>query len=146
MQRAQTDLPDVNVWLALVDRHHEHHPRARRYRDGESAPRIAFCRVSMLGLLRLGTNPVVTHGEAFTASEAWNAYRAFRMLPEVAFLDEPPQLEAQLAAWSDAEDFPVRAWTDCYLASVALLSSSRLISFDRDFARFDGLEFLRLEP
>lgn len=146
MPSGRIDLLDVDVWLPLAARNHAHHQRARRYWEEESAPRIAFCRITMLGLLRLGTNAKAMDGQPFTPAEAWHAYRSFRLLPEVAFLDEPPYLEAQLAAWSDAADFAVHAWTDCYLASVALLSGCRLVSFDSDFSRFDGLDFVRLEP
>src|SRR5438477_433886 len=120
--RTQTDLPDVNVWLALADKDHPHHSRASRYWGQDSADQIAFCRVSMLGMLRLGTNAKAMRGHAFTPAEAWQVYRAFRSLPEVAFLDEPGPLEAQMAGWSEGGAFPVHAWTDCYLASVAVLS------------------------
>ena len=146
MPSAPIDLPDVNVWLNLADQHHAHHARAQRYWDEEAAPQIAFCRITMLGLLRLGTNPRAMTRQAFTPAEVWHAYRVFRLLPEVTFLDEPPHLEAQMAAWSDAPDFPVHAWTDCYLASIALLGGCRLVSFDRDFRRFTGLYLLLLEP
>jgi len=43
-----TDLPDVNVWLALADENHLHHPRARVYWQRESASSIAFCRATIL--------------------------------------------------------------------------------------------------
>jgi uncharacterized protein len=146
MPSRQTDLLDVSAWLALADKDHAHHARARKYWDEESAPQLAFCRVSMLGLLRLGTNRQVMRGQPFTPAEMWHAYRAFRLLPEVVFLDEPPRLEAQMAAWSEVPDFSPNRWTDCYLASVAVLIDCRLVSFDSDFLRFDGLDFLRLEP
>ena len=99
MLSAQTDLPDVDVWLPLADRHHAH---ARRYWQEEAAARIVFCRITMLGLLRLGTNAHAMRGEPFTPTEVWRAYRAFRSLPEVGYLDEPPDLEAQMSAWSGA--------------------------------------------
>jgi predicted nucleic acid-binding protein len=52
-------LPDVNVWLALADENHLHHPRALSYWHEESVPAMVFCRVTMLGFLRLGTHPKV---------------------------------------------------------------------------------------
>lgn len=52
-----TDLPDVNVWLALVDQRHAHHPRASAYWSHQAAGRIAFCRMTMIAFLRLCTNP-----------------------------------------------------------------------------------------
>lgn len=139
-----TDLLDLNVWLALMDADHVHHGRARRYWYEESGPKIGFCRVSMLGLLRLSMNTTVMHGQAFTPDEAWQAYREFRALPEVLFVQESAELETQMAAWSERPDFPVRRWTDCYLAALARVSASRLVSFDRDYLEFPGLDFLHL--
>ena len=139
------DLPDVNVWLALADTQHVHHERARRYWEQEAAREVAFCRITMLALLRLGPNARVMRGAPVTPAEAWQAYRAFRSLPEVSFLEEPRQLEAHMAAWSERTGFPPRDWTDCYLAALAVSSNSRLVSFDHDFERFSGLDFLRLE-
>jgi toxin-antitoxin system PIN domain toxin len=139
-------LPDVNVWLALADRDHAHHPRARRYWETESADRIGFCRVTMLELLRLCTNSKVMRGHPFTPPEVWHVYRTLQALPEVTFVEEPAGVEAQMSAWSDADDFSVGRWTDCYLASVALLAGCRLVPFDGDFKRFAGLDFYHLEP
>jgi uncharacterized protein len=141
----RTDLLDVNLWLALADAQHVHHARARHYWEDEAMPRIAFCRISMLGLLRLGTNSKVMRGVPFSPVEIWQVYRAFRQLPEVVFIDEPSQLDTQLAAWSEREGFPAHAWTDCYLAAVALRSGCRVVSFDSDFSRFTGLDFLQLK-
>ena len=140
------DLPDVNVWLALVDADHVHHGRARHYWQAEARPTLGFCRVTMLSLLRLATNPKVMRGQAFTPDEAWQAYRAFRALPEVAFFGEPAGLEAQMALWSERSNFPLQLWTDCYLAALATVSGSRLVTFDGDYRHFPGLDFLHLTP
>jgi hypothetical protein len=40
-----TDLPDFNVWLALVDENHPHHQRSRDYWQNQSSSEIAFFRV-----------------------------------------------------------------------------------------------------
>ena len=42
------DLPDINVWPALVDPDHEHHERAKVYWNKESAAKLAFTRITML--------------------------------------------------------------------------------------------------
>lgn len=140
------DLPDVNLWLALVDQYHGRHSRAVRYWEQEAAPRVAFCRLTMLGLLRLGTQARVMRGEPFSSPEIWRAYRAFRELQEVVFVEEPRDVEARMAVWSDREDFPQTAWSDCYLAALAAGGDYRLVTFDRDFKRFSGLNLLLLEP
>lgn len=41
-----TDLPDINVWLALADENHVHHKRARTYWQNDAPPTVAFCRIS----------------------------------------------------------------------------------------------------
>ena len=94
------DLPDINVWLALACEDHQHHLRARRYWERESAPQLAFCRVTMLGLLRLATNATIMQNRPFLAAEAWKIYRDFLALPEVEFLAEPAGIEHQFAAYT----------------------------------------------
>ena len=138
------DLPDLNVWLALTDPDHQHHERARRYWEAEAAPQVAFCRVTMLGLLRLLTHPKVMHGSPFTPEEAWLAYRSFLALPEVAFLSENPLVERQFVAWTDTATFAHQNWTDAWLAAMAFTTGFRLVSFDSDFLAFPGLSFLHL--
>ena len=83
-------------------------------------------------------------GQPFTASEAWNAYRAFRAVPEVEMLGEPSKLEATMTKLTDCFDFPSSRWTDPYLAAVALSTNSRLVSFDADFQSIQSLVFLHL--
>jgi len=146
MPNTQVDLPDINVWLALTDPDHAHHQRARYYWEQESVSNIAFCRITMLGLLRLATNRKVMHGQPFTPEEIWQAYRAYRALPEITFVQESWDVEKQMAKWSDIPDFSVTRWTDCYLAAAALTGGYRLVSFDRDFFAFGGLDFLHLIP
>lgn len=143
---ADVDLPDINVWLALACEDHQHHLRARRYWENEGAPRLVFCRVTMLGLLRLATNASVMQNRPFTPAEAWKIYRDFIALPEVTFLGETLDLEVQFAAYSEAAGFPANRWTDAYLAAFAHGTGCRLVSFDGGFDSFPGLAFLRLEP
>ena len=144
MPRGPVDLPDINVWLALADENHEHHGRAKHYWEQESASRLAFCRVTMLGLLRLSTHRKVMDNKPFTSAEAWQAYRNFRALPEVTLLADPPTLESSLAAWTELPGFPNHRWTDAYLAALSQTSGARLVSFDADFLHFNGLHFLHL--
>jgi len=84
-------------------------------------------------------------GQPMTVSEAWTAYRAFRQLPDVVLLEEPFSCEAILGAWASAGVFFKAHWTDAYLAAFAKAGGLRLVSFDSDFSRFDGLDFLHLE-
>jgi toxin-antitoxin system PIN domain toxin len=139
-----TDLPDVNLWLALVDHRHVHHPSATAYWSKQAA-QIAFCRITMLGFLRLCTNPKAVVNPK-TNAEAWAIYQQFTALPNIQFLSEPPQIDTHFQAFTTQFPLPHRLWTDAYLAAFALASGSRLVSFDTDFARFSGLHFLHLKP
>ena len=139
------DLLDINVWLALVDENHLHHAPARAYWTQRKAERVAFCRITMLGLLRLSTHVRVL-SRALTHDEAWAIYRSYLALPSVSFLAEPSNLEPHFAGLTLSADLSNRIWTDAYLAAFALAGKSRLVSFDGDFKRFAGLDFLHLNP
>jgi toxin-antitoxin system PIN domain toxin len=139
------DLPDINVWLAFSVEAHPHHQRARHYWYEESGDQLAFCRLTVLGFLRLATNATVMEGKPLTVSQAWQAYSDFRRLPEVVLTAEPEGCEAWLEQWALGNSPSPRHWTDAYLAAFARAAGLRLVSFDRDFIHFDGLDFLRLE-
>jgi toxin-antitoxin system PIN domain toxin len=139
------DLPDVNVWLAFSIADHAHHERARRYWEEEAGERLAFCRVTALGFLRLATNSSAMGGHPLTVPQAWQAYQDFRRLPEVLLADEPEACEDWLERWVQGERPSSRHWTDAYLAAFAQAGGLRVVSFDGDFTRFQGLALLRLE-
>lgn len=140
------DLPDVNVWLALSLPDHPHHSRAYRYWREQAASEIAFCRVTALAYVRLTTQAKVMAGDPLTVAQAWETYRAYCELPEVAFAPEPFGCETQLQAWILDDLVTPRLWTDAYLSAFALAAGYRLVTFDGDFARFSGLNLLRLGP
>ena len=139
------DLLDVNLWLSLVDQRHIHHPVAQAYWSQNGARHFAFCRVTMLGLLRLTTSHKAVANPK-TQAAAWSIYHEFQALPNIRFLTEPTHLETTFHSLTTEVDLPNRMWTDAYLAAFAIASGSRLVSFDADFARFPGLQFLHLKP
>lgn len=51
------DLPDLNVWLALVWPDHSHHRQAVHYWEQQAAEQVLFCTVTALGLIRLMCQP-----------------------------------------------------------------------------------------
>lgn len=138
-----TDLPDVNVWLALVDENHVHHERALAYWCEQAAPEIAFCRITMLALLRLSTHPKVL-SRPLRPDEAWSIYRGYRKDAGVGFIAETPEVDSRFMAMSTAVELPHHLWTDCYLAALATCLKCRIVSFDDDFKRFPDLYFLHL--
>jgi uncharacterized protein len=138
------DLPDVNVWLALLNTQHPHHSAAKAYWDSAAGQRIAFCRITMLGLLRLSTNKTVMGGTPYTTLQAWQAYQAVIDLPEVSFVAEPPGIEVTLQKLTHLPKSGKPDWTDAYLAAFASLSGLRMVSFDKGFKQYSGLTLLTL--
>jgi predicted nucleic acid-binding protein len=66
--------PDINVWVALAYRGHQHHPVASSWFERLKSGTAGFCRLTQLGFLRLLTHPVVMRDEVMTQLEAWKAY------------------------------------------------------------------------
>ncbi|MGQ0510099.1 MAG: TA system VapC family ribonuclease toxin [Betaproteobacteria bacterium] len=140
------DLPDLNVWIALSVDNHVHHDRARRYwrEEGAQVPKICFCRQTVLGFLRLLTQPKLMGAATCSPAQAAARYEALRALPEVALAPEPAGCEAAFLGYARTPGFPARLWSDAYLAAFARSAHLRLVTFDADFARFEGLACLRL--
>jgi uncharacterized protein len=137
------DLPDINVWLALADENHIHHERAQTYWRTEAFTKIAFCRISMMGFLRLVTRPGVL-SSSLSIEEAWDIYHRYRSCDGIVFLPESDTAELTFELLTRSVNFTPRLWTDAYLAAFAIASGSRIVSFDGDFMKFEGLSFLHL--
>lgn len=139
---ASGDLPDLNVWLALSVSEHPHHAAAHAWwtqaleAPALPGPRLWFCRVTALGLVRLLCQPKVVGAGALDLPRAWAHYQALRAHPAVGLLPEPPDAEQRLAALLHTPTLPARLWTDAWLAATALAGGIRLVTFDRDFERF----------
>jgi predicted nucleic acid-binding protein len=58
-----TYLLDVNVWIALAAERHTHHRVARHWFSNLQDEKLAFCRLTQLGFLRLLTNKHVMQEE-----------------------------------------------------------------------------------
>lgn len=137
------DLPDLNVWLALVVHEHPHHAVARRYWHDAATTRTLgqrqhFCRATMLGLVRLLCQPKLMGEGVLGLAEAHAIYRKLRATEGVAFCADAESADTVLAAWAadPSHPLPARLWSDAWLASTAEAAGLRLVSFDADFKRF----------
>ena len=138
------DLPDLNVWLALACPDHSHHHQAVHYWEQQAAEQVLFCTVTALGLVRLVGQPKLMGAAVKRAAEASALLDVFCQQPGVSMAS------AEHAGWEvfhqllRSGELPPRLCTDAYLAALAIANGWRLVSFDRDFERFEGLERLPL--
>ena len=105
---------------------------------------MLFCTVTALGLVRLVCQPKLMGAAVKALAEASSLLDAFCHLPGVSLASE------ERAGWEvfhqllRSGEMPPRLCTDAYLAALAITHGWRLVSFDRDFERFEGLERLVL--
>lgn len=140
--KANGDLLDINVWLALAFSAHPLHRKALT--AWSELDRPAFCRVTQMGMLRLLGNKAVMGDQALDMDGAWRVYERIRSDVEVRMLDEPNALEHEWKRLTKGMAWSPGAWTDSYLAAFATASGSRFVTLDRGFGRFRDLELLVL--
>lgn len=140
------DVPDVNVWIALSEPKHSLRKRAEHYWHEEAADRLAFVPITMLGLLRLLTNKTVMQGAPLSSDEAWQVFQKWLAHPTVSLLQGPPGFHPAFHDWLRAGVVTTAGWMDAYLAATARSLGARVVSFDRGFDQFDGLDRLILKP
>ena len=142
------DLLDINVWLALAHTEHDHHKQALAYWRTAQAKgsHLWFCRVSMLGMVRLLSQKAVMGPSVLSLNEAHAAYLNFLDSPLVKWLSETTDMakETDVALLSLSHGVPARMSTDVYLAAVAKSTGLRFVTFDADFNRFDLKNWLLL--
>ena len=141
---AAGDLPDLNVWLALAWSRHPHHAAALAYWERQAAPRVLFCGVTALGLIRLITQQNVMGEARLSSSEASVMQRRLAAQPGVSLIQEEATAWPLLHVLLARHNLASRDNTDAWLAGLALAQGLRLVSFDAGFGRFEGLSWLRL--
>jgi toxin-antitoxin system PIN domain toxin len=138
--------PDVNVWLALAYRGHQHHPTASAWFERLEPEEAVFCRFTQLSFLRLLTHPAVMRDEVKTQQEAWKAYDQLASDARVSFYaeTEPERVEAALRALTASSRFAHQQWPDAYVAAFAKASDLTLVTFDKALGKLAGKECLLL--
>ncbi len=142
------DLPDLNVWLALIWPEHIHHQHAVLYWEQQAAEQVLFCTVTALGLVRLVCQPKLMGTAVRNAAQASDLLSALCQQPGVQMAqpdhDGWEVFHHLLRGGLRGGEIPSRLCTDAHLAALAIANGWRLVSFDRDFERFAALERLPL--
>jgi toxin-antitoxin system PIN domain toxin len=138
------NLPDVNLWLAAILSGHSHHEEARGWLGSQQeVGEILLCRVTQQGVLRLLTTEAVMgcYGIApLSNREAWEVVEAFLADERIIFASEPPGLDKVWLSLSLRETHSPKLWMDAYLAAFALCARARLVTTDKAFSQFEGLD------
>jgi toxin-antitoxin system PIN domain toxin len=138
---ASGDLPDVNVWLALTHTGHPFHEPAARYWQTacDAGTSLWFCRTTMMSLVRLLAQSAVMGEQVMSLPQALAVYQQWQAVPQVGMLPDPPELDAllQTMVGSLSVPLPARLWPDACLAATAQATGLKMVTFDRDFARFN---------
>jgi toxin-antitoxin system PIN domain toxin len=135
-------LPDANVLLYAVNRSSDQHEAALRgLLRGFDDPRgVAFAWVTLLAFLRLSTRRGIfprplSVDDALRVAGHWLAYpRAEVVHPGERHLEFLGRL---LGAAGTAGNLT----TDAHLAALAIEHGATVLTFDRDFARFEGVQW-----
>lgn len=143
-------LCDSNVWLALAVSGHTHHEGAAAwFSDVISPASVHFCRSTQQSLLRLlssGRMLAQYDRTPLTNAEAWGAYSEFLTDDRVVFAaEEPAGVERWWIEFASRPTSSPNVWMDAYLAAFARAASLQLVTFDRAFRQFEGLDVLILE-
>lgn len=139
-------LVDANVLLHAVNRDAREHDTARAWLDATlgGGEAVAFAWTVILAFLRLSTHRAV-FPRPLTVSQAAEAVEVWLGAPP-SLMVEPTRRHLPLM-----QGLLERAGTagnlvgDAHLAALALEHGATMVSFDRDFARFEGLALRRPE-
>lgn len=133
-------LVDVNVWLALLVIQHEHHTVANAWYERLAAGEAGLCRIVHLALIRLLANPSMMGGAVLSAPAAWNVIERLLEDERVEFVPEPAGVDAFFPAQLPQPLPSGKLITDAYLSAFAMAGARRLVTLDRAFRQFHGLD------
>ncbi len=141
-------LADSNIWLALALSKHEFHGMARDWlADRKPSAAALFCRATQQSFLRLLTTRAVLapYGiPPLSNKAAWSAYEGFLADERIAWVSEPRGLESHWKKWAGNAKASPKLWMDAYLAAFAMAGGYQLVTTDKAFKQFKGLDLLVL--
>jgi len=139
-----TELPDVSVWFALSVNNHSHHGCAMDWLSTAShRGSVAFNRATQQGLLRLLSTKVImqAYGKApLVNGDAWKLQQTWMTDDRIGQFEEPPEMDAQWKAFGAIRTASPKLWMHAYLAAFAMAGNYRLVTTDKAFKQFKGLD------
>jgi toxin-antitoxin system PIN domain toxin len=138
-------LVDVNVWIALLVAWHVHHSSAHQWFAALKAQEAGMCRLVQLAIIRLLGNRSLMGSDVQSASHAWHKLAELAEDERIQFVPEPSGIDTAMPALLQ---YPVptgKLVGDAYLAAFAISSSRKIVTMDRGFQQFHGVEVQLLD-
>lgn len=144
-------IPDVNVLLNAVNKHSPHHGVAVQWIEdhynnvnGTSSAQIGYAWVALLGFIRISTRRGILQ-QALSVDASLSFVDQLLNHP-VACMVEPTErhmgIVGRLLLGAGTAG---NLTTDAHLAALAIEHNAELVTFDRDFQRFSGLQVTMLK-
>jgi toxin-antitoxin system PIN domain toxin len=132
---------DANVLLYAVDRVSTHHERSRSWLDASLAgtEAVGLAWIALLAFIRLGTNPSIFPAPMST-DEATGQVETWLTAPAAVIANPTPRHASMLRGLLRDSGTAGNLTTDAHLAVLALEHGAEIVSYDRDFARFPGVQ------
>jgi len=127
--------PDLNVWLALTVKNHQHHAVAETWRVQSCPSALVFCRQTQLGLFRLLSTPAIMGPRMFSQISCWKLYDHLIASGIAVFAEEPAGLESPLRHVTKGMESSAKVWADAYLCAFAEAADMTLVTFDQALHR-----------
>lgn len=140
-------LADSNVWLAFALSKHEFHAAARNWLARQGPGEALFCRATHQTFLRLLTTKAVLapyRTPPLSNKAAWSVYESLRADERIGWADEPDGLESAWKKFAGVSSASPKLWMDAYLAAFADAGGHELVTTDKAFKQFKGLQVLLL--
>ena len=113
---------------------------SRKWFDRLAPAEAGLCRLVQLALIRLLANRAVLGADALPAAAAWDLIEKLLQDERVDFVSEPPDVTVVLPTLLRYPIPTGKLVGDAYLAAFAMSASRRLVTLDRGFRQFRGLE------
>lgn len=133
-------LIDTCVWLAVSFEAHPCHQQTRQaLLEATPDQPWLWCRASQQSFLRLASTPTLLKAYGVskaTNRDAFNTLQSLSALPQVAVVEEPPNLMPGWMKLACLDQAAPKRWMDAYLAAFAVAGRWKLITLDCDFLNY----------
>lgn len=131
---------DTNVWLALLSTTHNSHNSSMAWFETLGTGCAGMCRPVQLALIRLLGNRTVMGAVALSASQAWQHIQLLMEDERIEFLREPDRVDDVLPTLFRYPVPTPQLISDAHLAAFSMACGRCLVTRDRGFQQFRGLD------